>query len=160
MNTKKKMTVARFLSGALVLLGFGSCSNASDDEGGGRLEYGTPTVDFQIKGKVTSEEGDPLKGIQVIVRHAWDNRPEGGADTLYTDAKGEFSGKELTVGAIAEQKAYFNDVDGEANGGAFKSDSVALKNMDNKKVGDGNGHWYNGKYELSTTVKLKKADKK
>ena len=38
-----------------------------------------------------------------------------------------------------EQKVYFNDIDGEENGGAFKSDSVLIKDMNQKKLEEG-GH--------------------
>lgn len=41
MNMKKKMTVHRLLSGALVLLGFASCSN-EDENLEIRCEYGIP----------------------------------------------------------------------------------------------------------------------
>lgn len=143
-----KMTVARLLSGALVLLGFASCDDSKE-------MYGSPTVKFQVKGKVTSDAGTPLEGIQVLVRKNWDNDPLGGSDTIYTDAKGEFASPEVTVGGLNAQKAYFNDVDGNVNGGTFKSDSIALKEMDKKQLEKG-GEWYAGKFELTTTVKLKK----
>ena len=51
MNMKKKMTVHRLLSGALVLLGFASCSN-EDENLEIRCEYGTPYAKYEIKGKV------------------------------------------------------------------------------------------------------------
>ena len=50
---KKKMTVHRLLSGALVLLGFASCSN-EDENLEIRCEYGTPYSKFLVKGTVTS----------------------------------------------------------------------------------------------------------
>lgn len=159
-----KMTVKRLLSGALVLLGFGSCSDNSDDEDM-RLEYGTPTANYQVKGKVTSDVGDPLEGIQVIVKddYAYFNKGKDthsyGSDTIYTDAKGEFVSHEANSHGIYKQKVFFNDVDGDANRGSFKSDSVEVEKMEKKLIEDGKGHWYKGKYELSTTVKLKKADK-
>ncbi|MDU0271615.1 radical SAM-associated putative lipoprotein [Phocaeicola dorei] len=49
MNMKKKMTVHRLLSGALVLLGFASCSN-EDENWEIRCEYGTPYSKFLVKG--------------------------------------------------------------------------------------------------------------
>lgn len=159
-----KMTVKRLLSGALVLLGFGSCSNASDDEDI-RLEYGTPTAEYQVKGKVTSDAGEPLEGIQVIVKddYAYFKKGENAFkyrhDTIYTDVKGEFISHEANSHGIYNQKIFLNDIDGDANGGTFKSDSVAVEKMEKKLVKDATG-WYKGQYELSTTVKLKKADKK
>ena len=125
MNMKKKMTVHRLLSGALVLLGFASCSN-EDENLEIRCEYGTPYSKFLVKGTV----------------------------------KGEFKTEDLSIGGINEQKVYFNDIDGEENGGAFKSDSVLIKDMNQKKLEEG-GHWYVGKFEFSPkgSIKLSKKEK-
>lgn len=157
MDTKKKMTVRRLLSGALVLLGFTSCSNNEDGNGEITYAYGTPYTRFQVKGKVTSETDEPLKGIRVVVRTEWNNHPML-ADTVYTDAQGEFKTQELGGSTIAEQKVYFDDVDGDANGGSFKSDSISLKEMKPEKLEEGSG-WNKGTFEFSTEtpVKLKKA---
>lgn len=107
MNMKKKMTVHRLLSGALVLLGFASCSN-EDENWEIRCEYGTPYSKFLVKGTVTSDKDEPLKNIQVIVRQDWNNGVFP-ADTIYTDEKGEFKTEDLSIGGINEQKVYFND---------------------------------------------------
>lgn len=157
MNMKKKMTVHRLLSGALVLLGFASCSN-EDENWEIRCEYGTPYSKFLVKGTVTSDKDEPLKNIQVIVRQDWNNGVFP-ADTIYTDEKGEFKTEDLSIGGINEQKVYFNDIDGEENGGAFKSDSVLIKDMNQKKL-EG-GHWYVGKFEFSPkgSIKLSKKEK-
>lgn len=153
-KTKKKVMMLRLLSGALGLLGFTACNNNEEEEV--LLMYGSPYTKFQVKGTVTSEADEPLKGIQVIVRTLWNNDPII-ADTLYTDEKGEFQTQELGTGGIGKQKVYFNDIDGEENGGAFKSDSIALKNMDMKKIEEGDG-WYRGKYEITpkSPIKLSK----
>lgn len=158
MNMKKKMTVHRLLSGALVLLGFASCSN-EDENWEIRCEYGTPYSKFLVKGTVTSDKDEPLKNIQVIVRQDWNNGVFP-ADTIYTDEKGEFKTGDLSIGGINEQKVYFNDIDGEENGGAFKSDSVLIKDMNQKKLEEG-GHWYVGKFEFSPkgSIKLSKKEK-
>lgn len=116
--------------------------------------YGSPYAKFQVKGKVTSEADEPLKGIQVIVRSSWDNDPLI-ADTLYTDEKGEFQTQESRFDGIDEQKVYFHDIDGEENGGTFKSDSIALKDMDRKQIEKGDNNWYNGKYEITPKSPIK-----
>lgn len=145
MNTKKKMLVHRLLSGAMALLGFAACN----DENNGEIwcEYGTPITRFHVKGKVTDDAGEALKNIQVVVRQGWNNDPQD-ADTIYTDANGEFQSNELSCVGIGEQKVYFHDVDGEENGGTFKSDSVRLSGMEKKQMENGSG-WYNGKFEFS-----------
>lgn len=163
MNRKRKMFVWRLLSGTLALLGFTACSK--DDPAIYPCEYGSPTVDYQVKGKVTSNEGEPLKGIRVIVKDVSGvfmkdiNSPSYGADTVYTDEKGEFASHMAHSGFIEKQKIFLNDIDGEENSGAFKPDSVAFEKMDKKQVKEG-GKWYEGQYELNTTVKLFKESKK
>lgn len=153
---RKRKLGSKLLAGILGILGFAGCDGLGEEPD----MYGCPIVDFQVKGAVTSENGEPLKGIQVVVRTAWDNNPHI-ADTVYTDAEGEFKSHELSSVSIDKQKVYFNDVDGDANGGAFKSDSIKLVDMDKKLLEKGDG-WYNGKYELSSEgpVKLSKEDKK
>ena len=53
MNTKKKIAVRKLLSGVLVLLGFTACD--SDGPGNELCEYGTPSADYQVKGKVLDQ---------------------------------------------------------------------------------------------------------
>lgn len=153
---RKRKLRSRMLAGVLGILGFVGCDGLGDTPD----MYGCPTVDFQVKGTVTSEDGEPLEGIRVVVRTSWDNNPYGG-DTVYTDAKGEFRSRELSDADIGDRKAYFNDIDGEAHGGVFKPDSVALKDMKQEQLEKGDG-WYSGKFELSPQgpVKLKKEEKK
>ena len=92
MKTNKWMT--RLLSGALVALGFTAC----DDENNGDypddypLEYGSPSVEYRVKGTVTDEAGNPIENIRVIIRNAWDNTPNPYMDdTVYTDKQGAFA---------------------------------------------------------------------
>lgn len=148
-KTKKKAMMLRLLSGALGLLGFAACNEIED-------MYGTPYIRFLIKGTVTSETDEPLKGIQVIVRPEWNPMWN---DTLYTDEKGEFQAISGSSFGINEQKIYFNDIDGEENGGNFKSDSIALKDMEMKQVGKGSG-WDRSTYEFTpkSPIKLSKKD--
>jgi putative lipoprotein (rSAM/lipoprotein system) len=53
-------------------------------------------------------------------------------------------------------KLIVEDVDGEANGGEFLSDTLDV-NFDNAtQTGKGDGKWYGGVYEITQNVKLKK----
>lgn len=157
MDMKKRTTAHRLLSGVLVLLGFASCTN--DDPGEILCEYGTPNSKFLVKGRVASDKNEPLKGIQVIVRQGWNNSIYLPADTVYTDESGKFETKELgTTGSIAEQKIYFNDIDGEGNGGAFKSDSAFVRDLESKQLEERKG-WYAGKFEFSTKEPVKLSEK-
>ena len=86
MRKKVSCFSTRVWAGFLALLGFASCTSNEDPEDI-PLEYGTPTVGFQVQGVVTDEEGNPLEDIQVIVRRAYNNDYRSG-DTIYTDNKG------------------------------------------------------------------------
>ena len=140
MRKKVSCFSTRVWAGFLALLGFASCTSNEDPEDI-PLEYGTPTVGFQVQGVVTDEEGNPLEDIQVIVRRAYNNDYRSG-DTIYTDNKG-----------ADEQKVYFND-----EKKVFKSDSILLKDMKLEKIEEGSG-WSHGTYQATTEVKLKKAEK-
>ena len=154
MKTNKWMT--RLLSGALISLGFTSCDNETTDDVY-PLEYGSPSVDYRVKGTVTDDAGNPIENIRVIIRNAWDNTPNPYMDdTVYTDKQGEFANEMNTTGGIGKQKVYFDDIDGEANGGTFQSDSTDLADMESTQVKEGSGNWYQGQYEFTVEKKLKK----
>ena len=147
MKTNKLMT--RLLSSALIALGFTSCEEMED-------EYGSPSRDFQVKGVVTDENGKPIENIRVIIRNAYEYGYS--PDTTYTDAQGNFSSNVIRdYGFINEHTAYFDDIDGDANGGTFQSDSTSLNDMPSKQTEKGDG-WYEGKYEFEVQKKLKKKE--
>ena len=56
MRKKVSCFSTRVWAGFLALLGFASCTSNEDPEDI-PLEYGTPTVGFQVQGVVTDEEG-------------------------------------------------------------------------------------------------------
>ena len=59
-----KNFIKALFGGLLTVLGFGSC----DVVGGGMMcMYGQPHADFTVKGTVTDEEGEPVKGIKTVV---------------------------------------------------------------------------------------------
>ena len=78
---------------------------------------------------------------------------------LYTDSGGEFVSQMMRDGWVDTKKLIFNDIDGEANGGTFKSDSVCMKDMESKQIKKGDGNWYLGTYEYNMEIKLSKEDK-
>mgnify|MGYP001775557968 FL=1 len=148
---KTNRILSRVLSGLLVALGFTGCDGSDTPE-----EYGTPSVKFQVKGTVTDEAGNPIENIRVIVRGNYDNEPNPWMDdTIYTDRDGNFASKEMDSFGLGQQRAYFDDVDGEENGGKFRSQSVWLKDMESKQVEKEDG-WYDGKYEFTARETLKK----
>ena len=66
------------LAGLLSLLGFTGCGK--DDNGGGEIsvEYGAPSANFKVLGRVTNEQGQPLGGMRVVaseVTAVWSKGP-------------------------------------------------------------------------------------
>ena len=166
MNKKKRWNVESFLSGALALLGFAGCSNIKDAPD----LYGTPSVDYKIIGTVTDEQGKPLKDIQVIVKNpnGWsyydDNTsreslpPQVIPDTLYTDKDGKFTSNNVHAISVSKFTVEIQDIDGEANGGEFLQKQLTKNDFNEKRIKKGKG-FYNGEYEYSKTVQLKRKDK-
>ena len=163
-----KWNVEALLSGALALLGFTGCSDVNDAPN----LYGTPSVDYRVLGTVTDEEGKPLEGIQVVMDNPWivSYLDEGGKeilpkvdttnmkilpDTVYTDKKGQFSGLKTMAGSLNKLTVEFRDIDGEANGGEFKSERFTKDKFDKKQLKKGDG-FYEGEYEYSKTVKMER----
>ena len=166
MNKKKRWNVESLLSGALALLGFAGCSNINDAPD----LYGTPSVDYKIIGTVTDEQGKPLKDIQVIVKNpnGWsyydDNTsreslpPQVIPDTLYTDKDGKFTSNNVHAISVSKFTVEIQDIDGEANGGEFLQKQLTKNDFNEKRIKKGKG-FYNGEYEYSQTVQLKRKDK-
>ena len=138
------------LSALLVLLGFEACTEEGE-------EYGTPTVDFHVVGQVTNAEGEPIEGIRVTTRGYFNFHDGTTEQATYTDKDGHFATKEMrSISIDPMMRVVFEDVDGEANGGMFAKDSVMADAMTRTQVGKGDGHWYDGKYELRVNKKLRK----
>ena len=166
MNKKKRWNVESLLSGALALLGFAGCSNIKDAPD----LYGTPSVDYKVIGTVTDEQGKPLKDIQVIVKNpnGWsyydDNTsreslpPQVIPDTLYTDKDGKFTSNNVHAIGISKFTVEIQDIDGEANGGEFLHKQLTKNDFNEKRIKKGKG-FYQGEYELSKDVQLKRKDK-
>ncbi len=70
-----------------------------------------------------------------------------------TDAAGKFALKEFS--SLRGHEIIFEDIDGEANGGLFQSDTIRVETLPKTQTEKGNG-WYNGKYEVQADIKLKK----
>lgn len=108
------------LSGCLTMLGFSGCQPA--------CEYGPPPVEYdeyKVSGIVTDIYFNPLKGIEVKVVDEYSNKNV----KIYTDSEGVFESPRLKTSLLGEQLLQFTDVDGEANGGEFRSKTVSIKQM-------------------------------
>ena len=145
------------LTALLSMLGYSCSSDEILDEYGTPVEYGSPNVNYVVKGTVTDEGGTPVQGIKVSLIVVYDNEYYDTKESVNTDATGRFQLNETENVSIGYGEVLIvEDIDGEANGGEFRSDTLNVADLDRKQVKEGDGHWYSGKYELSANIKLKK----
>jgi putative lipoprotein (rSAM/lipoprotein system) len=101
-------------------------------------EYGVPHADYVIKGTVTDQDGNPIKGIQVSSLAG--NEYHRQCDTVYTDDDGGYEIRRTIDFLGPEVDVRYEDVDGYENGGLFMTEDrkVALEKQE-----EGSG-WYDG----------------
>ena len=146
------------LTALLSVLGF-SCSIDEPDEYGTILmEYGTPYADYLFKGNVTNEAGQPVRGIKTSLKSVFDNENEHyvlGLDSVETDISGNYQLKYVGT-QDRGLKIIVEDIDGEANGGEFLSDTLDIDYKKAVQTKKSDEFWYEGAYEISQDIKLKK----
>ena len=149
------------LTALLSMLGYSCSSDEVMDMYGTPVEYGAPYADYQISGIVTDEDGTTIKDVKVSTKYVYefdngyvDTYP---IDSMQTDGLGKYIVR--CSKSIGESiKVIVEDIDGEANGGAFKSDTLdidfegAIKIKDPEK----GSHWSAGTYAITQDIKLKK----
>ena len=134
----------KFWLAILGLLGFTAC-------GGFVCEYGTPTTDFTVKGKVTDSEGAPIKGI-VVSSTGLHSFVDGTGLSAVTDENGAFVTNTIKEFGV-RGTLVFTDVDGAENGGDFETYEKDLSKFPQTQLKEGEG-WYRGEYEVTAEVKL------
>lgn len=145
----------------LGLLGFESC-DSPDEYGPIPVEYGTPYADYQFSGTVTDESNSPIEDIKVSAKFVYrenDGTIESyGGDSTQTDGSGKYAFESRRFISDPYLKLIVEDMDGEANGGAFKSDTIDIDYDNAQKVKDpAKGEsWSTGTYAISQDIKLKK----
>lgn len=159
MKQKARHLLHLLLGTLLGWLGFSSCEelrNIIDPP----CMYGSPTVRFVAKGKVTDGSGRGIEGVRVAVRAhrytpGYDQEHWYDDDTLYTDAAGKYEAQmSLTsFDAPSEVTIVFEDVDGAAHGGEFASQTVTPAIKQTEK---GDKAWYYGTYAVEADAKLEK----
>jgi putative lipoprotein (rSAM/lipoprotein system) len=151
MKTKVFRLYSAVLSVLLSVLGFSSCSKEEPRE-----EYGSPYAHYQFIGEVTDEDGNPLTGILVSAEDISENYCRNFASKK-TDGNG---GYDLTVLYHSPYDPYtkivVQDIDGEANGGEFANDTIDINYESGKKVGEGDGKWFEGTFTITQNIQLKK----
>ena len=151
------------LTALLSVLGY-ACSSSDEDDWGGLCMYGTPHADYQFSGTVTDESGSPVKGIKVSAKNVYRRYDSTvvetyGVDSTLTDSKGKYAVE--AEGYLGEQilKLIVEDIDGELNGGAFKSDTIDIDFDSAKKIKEPDKEddsWSSGTFSITQDIKLKK----
>ena len=146
------------LTALLTMLGYGCSSEEPMDMYGVIAEYGCPSADYIIKGTVMSEAGTPILGIKTSLKQVVQTVTGSyvyGIDSVQTSELGAYQLKsnEMPAGFT---KLIVEDIDGEANGGEFLSDTLDIDYGKAVKLEEGDGKWYAGTFEISQDVKLKK----
>ncbi|MBQ1939844.1 MAG: radical SAM-associated putative lipoprotein [Alistipes sp.] len=143
------------LSFALIgLLGFSACSDEKEEEDMLVL-YGVPQDGYIVKGTVTDEAGNPIKGLTVTPFYY------GGADKIFpfpsttTDEEGRFLFEKYIDGGV--RPLAIADEDGIENGGEFINDTLSYKEMTMVKIGYGDGR-VDCLYEVTANATLKKKE--
>ena len=101
---------------------------------------------------MTDSEGTPIKGI--VVSLETDSGTVMQSTTTATD--GTFTTTKTDDWLFYDSVLIFTDTDGEANGGDFATYEVEVEELPKTKVKEGDGNWYQGEYEVTVDVKLRK----
>lgn len=105
--------------------------------------YGTPIVEFSVKGRVLDADANPIPNIEVT----WAGNTYGKA---VTSEDGTFEYRNEDVGfEMNDVTLTFTDVDGEENGGDFETEEVQVPLT---QIDPGDGNWDNGEYSATDVV--------
>ena len=126
-------------------LGFTSC------DGVGMAEYGTPTVDYEFKVRVTDQDAKPVEGLQVDLLNGRGDKKKLTDAQGNAELKGSYTGFGGEHGVVLEVK----DIDGEKNGiVADQRDTIDIKESD--FVSKGSKRWDNGKVKKDIEIQVKR----
>lgn len=136
------------------------------DPGKMAVMYGVPQMDFEVKGRVTDEQGKPIKGMQVIlVNQTVDISPEyfqednpyvqdyirNYSDT--TNAEGRFETQTRDV-PVETQRVLVRDIDGNKNG-HYENQMIEVKFTSEDQTEQGS-KWYQGKRSKEVNITMEK----
>lgn len=159
------------LSALFTLLGFSSCSGISS---GPTVEYGCPSVEFQVKGSVTdASTGNPVEGVQARLAEVFTDEETTtaiGIDSVLTNKDGRFElplQNDMTIDgprlALILEDPAANAVDGSSarDGGIiYASDTLLLQDMERRQVKEGDGKWFKGGFEMDVNHSMKRQYKR
>ena len=143
----------------LSIFGYG-CSSDDTDYAPmyGVVMYGAPATEFQVKGQVTDEAGMPVQGIKTsltVFVPTIDGQKAFGLDSVQTDDSGQYLLKYYGFQSD-RMMLVVEDIDGEANGGEFHSDTLDIDFGKAVKVIDSDMDGYGASYEIHQDIKLNK----
>lgn len=130
-------------SALITLLGFSSTSCFS-------VAYGSPTSDYQAEGRITDQEGYPIKGIEVRVKIRDYETTDFPA--VYSDEDGAFTTEKHRDLNIVSLIA--TDIDGEKNGGGFETKEIDLTQMKPEVKSSKKNEWYSLKTYKNVEIQL------
>lgn len=141
------------LSGVLLLLGFSSCLDETDNPGMS-VEYGTRHTNYAIKGKVVNEDKEVVSDIQLIIKATSGTTYSEylhRADTLYSDTKGEFGYTDIYSSPEVKYRIVYRDIDRGENESVYKTDSVKV---DMPEPSSDSNIWEDGKIIVPVEIVL------
>lgn len=113
------------------------------------MMYGTPTVSYQFKVKVTDQVGKPVEGLKVGLEE--DNESQltngEGVATIAGSYTGFYEDHEVTFKV--------NDIDGEKNG-MVTNINVTKKVTKSDFTNKGDGGWNNGTVKKDINLKVER----
>ena len=114
-------------------------------------EYGTPTVDYEFKVRVTDQDAKPVEGLQVDLLNGRGDKKE------LTDAQGkaELDGSYTGFRRDHEVVLAVKDIDGEKNG-IVADQQVTVEVKESDFVSKGSGNWNNGKVEKEIEIQVER----
>ena len=127
----------------MTLLGFGaaavSCENVDAGKDYPAPEYGVPYVVYRVSARVVDGEGTPIKGI-ALMHSGWNTATIGlsNDDGVVTATTSDY---DLPI------ELCFVDIDGEENGGEFKTLNLDVTD-EFELIEEGEG-WKQGTYEAN-----------
>ena len=152
------------LAGIITMLGFSGCWENLEEYGSPPKEYGTPYVDFTVKGTVVNEETqNPISGIRVGYHpQEWNedvfgHKPEYSYYAyIITNTNGEFTLTRSSLRILDKVPVFIEDIDGEENG-LFLSKMIEVDFKDAVQTQKGN-EWYNSEFTITTNIELVEAE--
>ena len=155
-DKKFRQMLMWMISSVITLLGFSGCGNIGEPQPD---MYGSPYVDFEIKGKVTDEKGNAVKDALISMKGKFSENqnefhwvtpiyesPEWQKYAIYSNDKGTYEIKQSSPYSIVRVICTPAETSGLA------ADSVELKITYNR---DKNDSWYMVSYSGTVNFKLK-----